>query len=291
MFNKRKRFGYMASLGFASWAVEDIVRSLSELGYSSVEWTLSHFDPKKDGSELSKLVDIPSKYGMTASEIVVQQDFVTLDSSIFEQRVNFVADCISAAERTGIPIINLFTGPAPWDSRAPRLGIDLSEGDAWKLVLAAFERLLPLAEKHHVILAVEPVFGHLCHDYYSIRELLHHFDSGSLGINYDPSHFRLYGNDIPWTIHQLAPWIHHVHLKDVVGKPGMPGQDFTFPLLGEGVIDWHAFSQALDQVGYQGTLSVEFEAFGYFEKVMESNPLKAAALSMEQIVHLFPQQI
>lgn len=290
MFNKKKQFGYMASLGFNSWAVEDIVRSLANLGYSSVEWTLAHFDPKKDGSELSKLADIPLRFGMIASEIVVQQDFVTLDSSTFEQRVNYAADCITAADRAGIRIINLFTGPAPWDPRAPKLGIDLSEGEAWKLVHAAFERLLPLAEKHHVILAVEAVFGHLCHDYYSVMELLHHFDSESLAINYDPSHFRLYGNDIPWTIHQLAPWIRHVHLKDVVGKPGMPGQDFTFPLLGEGVIDWHGFSQALDQIGYQGTLSVEFEAFGYFEKVLESNPVKAATLSMEQIVHLFPTQ-
>lgn len=292
MFNKPQRnFGYMASLGFQTWRVEDVVKGLSELGYTCIEWTLAHFNPQKEPGELAKLASVPERYGMSASEIVIQQDFVTLDHNLFESRVALVHDSISAAGKIGINVLNLFTGPAPWDPQAPRLGIDLTEGEAWKLVLEAFRRLLPVAEKQHVYLAVEPVFGHLCHDYYSVRELLRQFDSEFLAINLDPSHFQLYGNDLPWTIQQLAPYIRHVHLKDVVGKPGMPGKDFTFPLLGEGTIDWILFTKALDQIGYHGSLSVEFEAFGYFDRVLESNPLKAAALSMEQIVHLIPPPI
>lgn len=289
MTNKKERqFGYMASLGFQNWNVEDVVKGLAGLGYSTVEWTLAHFDPRKDSNELSRLASVPEKHGMRASEIVIQQDFVTLDPAAYEGRINLVAESIQAAAGIGIRVLNLFTGPAPWDPKAPRLGTDLTEGEAWKLVTAAFKRLLPLAKKHKVFLAVEPVFGHLCHDYYSIRELLSRFDSQFLAINFDPSHFQLYGNDIPWAIEQLAPFIRHVHLKDVIGKPGMPGREFTFPLLGEGTVDWVAFTRALDRIGYSGTLSVEFEAFGYFEKVLDGDPLQAAKLSMEQIKHLIP---
>ena len=68
---------------------------------------------------------------------------------------------------------------------------------------------------------------------------------------------------------------------------GLPGQEFIFPLLGEGTIDWTAFAAALDAIGYQGALSVEFEAFGYYERVLGKKPELAAALSMEQIKHLF----
>lgn len=289
MFNNHQRqFGYMASLGFQTWTVDDVVKGLAELGYSCVEWTLAHFNPHHERGELARLSSVPEKHGMSASEIVIQQDFVTLDHSLFESRVALVHDSISAAGKTGINVLNLFTGPAPWDPQAPRLGIDLTEGEAWKLVLDAFRRLLPVAEKHHVYLAVEPVFGHLCHEYYSTRELLRQFDSEYLAINLDPSHFQLYGNDLSWAIEQLAAYIRHVHLKDVVGKPGMPGREFTFPLLGEGTIDWVSFTKKLDGVGYRGALSVEFEAFGYFEKVLDGDPLKAAALSMEQISHLIP---
>src|SRR5450759_848942 len=135
--------------------------------------------------------------------------------------------------------------------------MDIGEGQAWNLVISAFQRLVPLAEKHHVYLAVEAVFGHLCLDFYTLQELLRRFDSEYLAVNLDPSHFQLYGNDVPWTIRQLAPRIRHVHLKDVVGRPGFIGREFAFPLMGEGTINWTAFEEAIDEIGYTGPLSVE----------------------------------
>ena len=281
-------FGFMASLGFRSWPAEDVVRCLADLGYGAVGWTMDHFHPSRSPDELADLVRIPERYGLIVSEAVIQRDFVTLDQSAYEERVELVAASIPAAARAGISVLNLFTGPAPWNPNAPRLGVDISEGQAWELVLKAFERLLPLAEQHRVYLAVEAVFGHLCHDYYTLQELLHRFDSEFLAVNMDPSHFRLYDNDVPWAVRRLGPKIRHVHLKDVIGRPGMVGREFTFPLLGEGVVDWEAFAAALDDIEYDGALSVEFEAFAYYNRVLAKDPARAAALSMEQIKSLFP---
>jgi sugar phosphate isomerase/epimerase len=67
----------------------------------------------------------------------------------------------------------------------------------------------------------------------------------------------------------------------------MMDEDFTFPLLGSGVVDWQAFAEALDDVGFDGFMSVEFEAFRYYKQVLKDDPAKAAALSMEQIKGLF----
>jgi inosose dehydratase len=103
----------------------------------------------------------------------------------------------------------------------------------------------------------------------------------------DPSHYQLYGNDLPWVIGKWGSRIKHVHLKDVVGRPGLPMQDFIFPLLGEGSIDWEAFTRALDEVGYDGYLSVEFESFAYYRQVLGGDPARAAELSMEQVRGLF----
>jgi len=50
--------------------------------------------------------------------------------------------------------------------------------------------------------------------------LLHRFDSEFLAVNMDPSNFRLYDNDVPWAVRRLGSKIRHVHLKDVVGRPG-----------------------------------------------------------------------
>ena len=48
-------------------------------------------------------------------------------------------------------------------------------------------------------------------------------------------------------------------------------------------MDWKAFFQSLDDVGYEGYASVEFESFTYGRQILNNDPLKTAALSMEQV--------
>jgi len=286
MVNNRK-FAFMASLDFASWQPERILESLSNLGYDGVEWKLSHFNPRtKTKKELENLVGLTKNYNLEISEIVVQQDVVSLDENLRKDRIELVKECIEAANETGVHILNLFSGPAPWDPKAPRIPEDISEGKAWEQILEAYTEFVEWAEKYKVYLAVEAVWGHVCHDYYTTRELIDAFDSQYLGINMDPSPCCLYGNDISWVIKKWGKKIKHVHLKDVAGKPGFHGKDFIFPLLGEGIVDWKAFFEALDEIEYKGFFSVEFESFNYYRNVLKNNPLKAAEISMEQIKEL-----
>lgn len=286
-----KKLAFMASLDFASWEEEKILESLSTLGYNGVEWTLTHFNPKsKSKKKLQELVTLTRKYNLETSEIVVQQDVVTLDEELREDRIDLVKDCIAAASEVGVNVINLFSGPAPWDPEAPKVSGNISEEKAWDQVLKAYEQFVKLAEKYKVYLAVEAVWGHLCHDYYTTRELVNCFDSEFLGINMDPSHYVLYGNDISWVVKKWGRRIKHVHLKDVIGNPGSPGKDFIFPLLGEGMVNWKLFFQALDEVGYEGFFSVEFESFNYYCNILNSDPVKAARISMEQARELMKLQ-
>jgi len=286
MISSRK-FAFMASLDFASWQPERILESLSNLGYDGVEWTLSHFNPRtKSREELRKLAELTKSYGLEVSEVVVQQDVVNLNEKIRRDRIELVKECIEVVSEVGVNIINLFSGPAPWDPKAPRIPEDISEGKAWEQVLEAYQEFVKLAEKSKVYLAVEAVWGHLCHDYYTTKELMSSFDSEFLGINMDPSPCCLYGNDISWVIKKWGKKIKHVHLKDVAGKPGFHGKDFIFPLLGEGIVDWKGFFKALDEIEYKGFFSVEFESFNYYRNVLKNAPLKAAEISMEQIKEL-----
>lgn len=281
------KFGFMASLDFYSWKAEKIVAELSRIGYKGVEWTLSHFNPRtRSIKDLEALVKTTENYGLEISEVVVQQDVVTLNTELRNDRINLVKECIKAADQVGVETINLFTGPAPWDPNAPVISRDLTEGEAWSLVIEAFDEFVDTAEKCGVHLAVEAVFGHLCHDYYTMKELLERFNSKYLGVNMDPSHYALYRNDVPWVVERFGRRIKHVHMKDVVGKPGIHGEDFIFPLLGEGIVDWRKFLKALKDIGYDGFLSVEFESFRYYENILGRDPVKAAETSMEQMKKL-----
>ena len=289
------RYGFLAALDFVDRPAAEVAEALAGLGYEAVSWPFARIDPTTcSEADRRQLVADTRAAGLAVSEWLVQLDFVHPDARVRRERIDLamaalraVAELDMGAQPRHAPV-NLFTGPAPWDPDAPRLGRDLSEGEAWGMVLAAYDVLVPLAQECGVDLAVEGVFGHLVHDYYTTLELLRHYDSPSLGINLDPSHGVLVGNDPPWVVRQLAERIRHVHLKDAVGRPGMFGDTFVFPLLGEGVVPWADFFTAVDDIGYEGYLTVEFESWDYYRQVLGSDPVEAARLSLELLGRLDP---
>lgn len=277
------RLAFLASLGYAKMPPQQVVQSLSAIGYQGVEWTPAHFDPRTHTqAELEQLVEITLDAGLAISEVVVQQDLICLDERVRQDRIGHTLECIDAAGKTGVKTLNLFTGPAPWDPTAPVVGRDIPMGAAWGQMLEAFDRFVSAAAQADVGLAVEGVFGHLCHDYFSTRALIDHYRQNCLGVNFDPSHDVLYGNtDTGWLVRQWGAVIKHVHLKDAVGIPVM-GQ-FLFPLLGEGRVDWPGLFAALDEIDYRGFCSVEFESFDYLSRVLGDDIEAAARLSFDQV--------
>jgi len=284
MAASERKYAFLAGLGFAGMEPEEVAGTLAELGYQGVEWTLAHFNPQvKSPGELAHVADMTRQAGLEISEIVVQQDLVVRDADRMDQTCALIEDCIRSAADNGIPALNLFTGPPPWDPNAPQLGQGISQGEAWALVVKAFERLLPMAEEKRVYLAIEAVWGMLARDYYTLQELFRQVQSPYLAVNMDPSHFALYRNDVAWSVRQLGDKIVHVHLKDAIGLDTRQPGDFIFPLLGEGMIDWSEFFGALTDIGYSGFCSVEFESFTYYNTVLKGDVKEAARLSMEQI--------
>lgn len=285
------KLSFMASLGYGRMAPREIVASLAGLGYEAVEWTPAHFNPRtRSESELRELVEITHDGGLVIGEVVVQQDFVTLDDAVWQDRVDFCAECIDAAGACGVPVLNFFTGPEPWNPAAPKVGAGITMRDAWAKIFAAYDILLPKAEAQGVKIAVEGVWGMVCHDYYTTLPLIEHYNSPALGVNLDPSHDILAGNlDAGWIAEQWGrDRIHHVHLKDAVGVPR--DGEFLFPMLGEGRVPWSEFFGALDAMGYDGCCSVEFESFTYHANVLKGDTEEAARLSIHQVKRLLGEE-
>lgn len=281
------KLAFLASLGYARMTPQEVVASLASLGYEAVEWTRHHFDPRgQSEAELQELVAITQEGGLDVSEVVVGQDLVCLDEAERQDRISLCQEFIEAAAACGVSTLNFLTGPAPWDPNAPKVGQEISEGAAWDQVLDAFARLVPLAERSKVRIAVEGVWGMLCHDFYTTLKLIEHFKSPYLGVNLDPSHDILVGNlDSGWIVKQWGhDRIHHVHLKDAVGVPRQG--EFLFPMLGEGCVPWGAFFGALEEIGYQGYCSVEYESFAYHDRVLGGNTEEAARVSFAQVQRL-----
>jgi sugar phosphate isomerase/epimerase len=244
------------------WTAERTRESLLAAGYDSVEWTMTHVD------------DLLAP----ASALACQQDLV----SGGEQAVEVTLRAIDAAAAAGIPVVNIVTGPNLWEDGAEPLAS--REGAAheavWSRILKELERICDHADGTDVKVALEPCWGTLAFNSETAQRV---FDAVPISVCFDPSHFVMSGDDIPGLIGKWGDRIAHFHLKDAFGRLGREGEDFHFCLLGDGLVPWPEVFEALDRVGYEGALSVEFEAFRYYEQVLGGDADAAARLCRSQV--------
>ncbi len=270
-----------AFLPYFSNDADETLRVLAENGYDGVEWL--RFLNFMSGDDLKEICAKTREKGLQVPDIMSGGDLVVLKDDARAERVQWTIDSIEMARDASVPIVNLTTGPADWGENPVKLGRDVTEGKAWDIVTEAFGKIVEAAEKNNVTVTVEAAFNNLVRDYYTLQEFLGRFDSKKLAVNMDPSHLGLVGNDVPWVVRKLGGKIKHVHVKDVFGKPGTQNQDFIFPLLGEGSIDWKGFFTALNDIGYDGYLSIEYESENYMKNVWHGDWTKVAKGSKEQL--------
>ena len=277
-------WGYVVTAGFELWKPEEVISTLSHLGYQTIEWTLDHFNPRRRSStELKEMVRLAENKGLVGTQIAAFLDFVTGDDDVRQDKLQLASETIRAASESGVSLVSIYAGPNSWDPRAPQIPTELSTSEAWGRLFSALDVLYPIAEQEGLTLCFKPCDGSLAYDYFSTLPVIKQYgQSESFGINLDPSHLVLYGNDLSWVVSEYADLIQHVHLKDVFGIPGDEGRHFMFPMLGEGVTDWSSLYSALKNQNYRGSFSIIFEAFSYFDNVLDQDPVAAASLSLEQ---------
>lgn len=299
--------GYVAG-DMGSRSVAEIIELLLAAGYGAVDWTMRQHDPlvaSKDA--LAAIVSQSHAAGLATPQLMVHQDHVTPEEGLWEQRVRRAECAVEAAAHAGIASVGVLTGPNLWEPghatigahtgcasgtpgsvTAPAPSSGLTEALAWDLALRALERVLARGEALGVRVALEPCWGTLARDRYRAEYALGRLDCGALGVNFDPSHFVLSGDDIAGAVLAWGRRIVHVHLKDAVGRPPdlaapREGEDFAFLLPGEGAVPWPALLEALETVGYRGAMCVENEALGLLEGPLRGDLARGAALARELV--------
>ena len=247
---------FLAGLGYEQRPAGEVVESLLGAGYDAVEWTMAHVGDLRE----------------PAVALACQRDLVTGGERARDETLA----AIDAAAEAGIALVNVVTGPNLWEPGArPR-----DDEQAWTAALGALEAACERGAERGVEIGFEPCWGTLADDAETAQRVL---DAVPVSVAFDPSHFVLTGDDIPVLARRWGARIAHVHLKDAFGRRGMEGEDFHFCLLGEGGVPWADLFGALDEVGYAGALSVEFEAYRYYERVLGGDPEAAATLARGQV--------
>jgi len=183
-----------------------------------------------------------------------------------------------AAKDFGVDVVNGFTGSPIWHllysfPPTPEKTIDKGFeefGKRWKPILDFFLKL-------GVKFALEVHPTEIAFDIVTAQRALEAVDNHpAFGFNYDPSHLGYQGVDYVEFIRRFKDRIFHVHVKDVDWSEkeclsgvfggylpfGDPRRFWDFRSPGRGAIDFEQIIRALNDIGYTGPLSVEWEDMG-----------------------------
>jgi sugar phosphate isomerase/epimerase len=182
-----------------------------------------------------------------------------------------------AAQKLGVGVVNGFTGSSIWHllySFPPVSPAMIDDG--FKLLAERFHPILDVFGDCGVKFALEVHPTEIAFDLYSAQRALEALDRREeFGFNFDPSHLIWQGVDPVEFLRAFPDRIYHVHMKDAIvklsGKSGIlgshlgfgdPRRGWDFRSLGRGGVNFEEIVRALNDLGYQGPLSVEWEDSG-----------------------------
>jgi sugar phosphate isomerase/epimerase len=182
-----------------------------------------------------------------------------------------------AAKNLGVQVVNGFTGSPIWHLVYPFPPVPpqmIEDGfkkfaETWKPILDEFEAC-------GVKFALEVHPTEIAFDLHTARKALEAVDyHPAFGFNFDPSHLHWQGVDPVKFIYEFPDRIFHMHVKDAIvtldGRSGIlsshlpfgdPRRGWDFRSPGRGRINFEEIIRALNNIGYNGPLSVEWEDSG-----------------------------
>jgi len=182
-----------------------------------------------------------------------------------------------AAKQLGVEVVNGFTGSSIWHlwysfPPVPQAMID----DGFRLLAERFNPILDVFAECGVKFALEVHPTEIAFDVVTAQRALETLEyREEFGFNFDPSHLIWQGMDPVEFIRTFPDRIYHVHMKDAIvklnGKSGIlashlnfgdPRRGWDFRSLGRGGVNFEEIIRALNDVGYTGPLSVEWEDSG-----------------------------
>ena len=188
-----------------------------------------------------------------------------------------------AAKALGVKVVNGFTGSSIWHllySFPPNQPGMIDDG--FQDFADRFNPILDVFDEVDVRFGLEVHPTEIAFDIVSAQRALDALDGRkAFGFNYDPSHFAYQGVDYVRFIETFPDRIYHVHIKDVwwseiPRKSGVFGGHLDFGHLerywdfrspGRGLVNFEEVIRALNRVGYDGPLSIEWEDSGMDREV------------------------
>jgi sugar phosphate isomerase/epimerase len=171
------------------------------------------------------------------------------DPATREWRIDYTRRAIDLAAAVDAPAVCLATG-RPLPGTTPDVAYDH--------LLDSLHAILDYAEPRGVDVGIEYEPELLVEDTDEVLALIADVGREGLGINLDVGHAAVSGEDLRETIERSADHITGVHLEDIAG--GVGGKHYHL-VPGDGDLDFDVVFDALDDVGYDGFVTLELYTY------------------------------
>jgi len=186
-------------------------------------------------------------------------------------------DTAKAAKLFGVDVVNGFTGSPVWKNIyffPPTSQDDINRG--YEDFSARWKPIMDVFSENKIKFGLEVHPTEIAYDIITSQRALNALDGhAAFGFNFDPSHFIHQFIDPVEFIDEFGDRIWHMHVKDsrvqLTGRNSIlsshldfgdsrRGWDFVSP--GRGDVKWDQIIRALNRIGYDGPLSIEWEDSG-----------------------------
>jgi sugar phosphate isomerase/epimerase len=260
------------TLGTPDHTIDEALTLFSELELDGAEiiWQDDYpaAIPESNDEEARRVGDVAGSLGL---EIACLTPYVfglnSLDDVERGKDVDRYRHCVEVAAELGAPAVRVYGGTYHPDEHLDH------HGELWKRLVDSLRTLGEHSKDLGVTLCVENHFSTMTMSARETADLMRDVDSGGVGILYDQANLSFtHCEPYDEAIVVQAPWIRHVQVKDFefidatrpftashVDKIDAEDRAVRSRPVGKGVLDWPAIVAALDAIGYEGFLSLEYE--------------------------------
>ncbi|MDA8408679.1 MAG: sugar phosphate isomerase/epimerase [Deltaproteobacteria bacterium] len=238
----------------------ETIRIVSRLGYEGIEIMadVPHAFPLHlTDEDITSIRKTLADEGLSISNInafmhnadgdTYHPSWIEKDLAMREKRIDYTLRCIDLAEKLGAR--NISTEPGgPLDGISPKEGLRL-----YREGLMAVEGT---ARGKGIKILIEPEPGLLVENSAQFLDLFEDLDPTVFGINFDVGHFFCVNENPSQLILSMKDYIHHFHLEDIAAT-----RAHHHLMLGHGAIDLCKILNTIEEIGYQGFVTVELYTY------------------------------
>ncbi len=236
-------------------SVKEFIELSSSYGVDAVDIVGYYWQDRE--REIPLVREALKKHGLEVGAYCIGNKFVLPSREEIEKQVEHVKDGIDTAVKLGTKHLRIFGGST---ADAP----DMDQQTRLKMAIDGIKECISYAEEKGITMVLEN-HGGIPAKSSEAKMIVEAVNSPNLKLLFDIGNFPWYaGEDPVKAALALYPYVAHIHVKDLVPAGG-GGAKYEGCITGEGVVPVKECLKTLKEHGYDGFVTLEYEAWPRME--------------------------